>query len=135
MARRPLPPAAAVIGFIDCINRGDLDDLAESMTGDHTLIVLDEPPLVGRSRNREAWDGYMAAYSNYVIYPRYIATSGTSVAVLGTTTGSHLGMTEEEEMQLDAIWLAEVVDGRLSSWHIADDTPELRAEVGIPLTA
>jgi hypothetical protein len=70
-----------------------------------------------------------------VIYPRYIAGAGHSVAVLGTTTGSHLGLSDEEEMKLDVVWLAEVVDGRLSMWRVAEDTPALRDEVGIPATA
>ena len=132
MARQPLPPIAAAIGFIDCINRGDLDGLAELMTDDHRLVVLDEPPLVGRQANREAWNGYFSSFSDYVIYPRHVAGSGASVAVLGTTTGSHLGLPDEEEMKLDVIWQAEVVGGKVSLWRVAEDTPELRAQAGVP---
>ena len=57
------------------------------------------------------------------------------MAVLGVTTGSHLGLPDEEEMGLSVIWLAHVVDGRLSSWRVAADTPELRAQLGIPPAA
>ena len=57
------------------------------------------------------------------------------VAVLGATTGSHLGLPDDEELTLDVIWLAETVDGTVSLWRVAEDSPELRAEVGIPLTA
>ena len=57
------------------------------------------------------------------------------MAVLGVTTGSHLGLPDEEEMRLSVIWLAHVVDGRLSSWRVAADTPELRAQLGIPPAA
>ncbi len=35
--RTPLPPVAAVIGFIDAINRGDADRLAALMSSDHQL--------------------------------------------------------------------------------------------------
>ena len=52
MSRQPLPPIAAAISFIDCINRGDLTGLAELMTDDHSLVVLDEPPLMGREIGR-----------------------------------------------------------------------------------
>lgn len=55
--------------------------------------------------------------------------------MLGTTTGSHLGLSDEEEMKLDVVWLAQVVDGQLPLWRVAEDTPELRDEVGIPATA
>jgi ketosteroid isomerase-like protein len=132
MARRPLPPIAVAISFIDCINRGDVDGLADLMTDGHTLVVLDEPPLVGRGANRYAWHGYFSSFPHYVIHPRHIAASGASVAVLGTTTGSHLGLSDEEEMKLDVIWIAEAADGRLSLWRIAEDTPQLRAQVGHP---
>lgn len=135
MARRPLPTIAAAISFIDCINRGDLDSLTALMTDDHTLVVLDEPPLVGRRQNRDAWRGYFSSFPNYVIYPRHIAGDGASVAVLGTTTGSHLGLPDDEESKLDVIWLAKVVEGRVSLWRVAEDAAGLRAQVGIPATA
>lgn len=72
MARQPLPAIAAVVSFIDCINRGDLDGLTELMTDDHALVVLDEAPLVGRSQNRQAWHDYLTSFPDYVIYPRHI---------------------------------------------------------------
>jgi hypothetical protein len=76
--RTPLPPVAAVIGFIDAINRGDVD-----------------------------------------------------VLVLGSTTGSHLGLSDREERQLKVIWRATVRDGLLSLWQIIEDTPEQRALLGL----
>jgi hypothetical protein len=80
MRSKRLPPVAAVIGFIDCINRGDIDGLGELMTDDHELVA-------------EPHDG--------------------CVAVLGHTTGSHLGLPDHEERALSLIWLAEVKDGQL----------------------
>ncbi len=99
------------------------------------LVVLDEAPLVGRSQNRQAWNGYFASFPDYVIYPRHIAAARHSVAVLGTTTGSHLGLPDDQETKLNVVWLAQVVDGQLSLWRVAEDTPELRDGVGIPATA
>lgn len=132
MVRQPPPSTAAVISFIDCVNRGDVDGLRSLMTDDHTLVVLDEAPLVGRAANVEAWRGYFSSFPDYVIHPRYIAARDDDVAVLGTTTGSHLGLPDEEEMRLDVIWIAQVVAGRLSQWRVSDDSPALRADVGIP---
>jgi hypothetical protein len=42
-------PMAAAEGFIDCVNRRDLDGLAVLMGQDHELAVFDEEPLVGRA--------------------------------------------------------------------------------------
>src|SRR5947199_10793669 len=88
MPRHPAPPVAATISFIDCINRGDLAGLTRLMPDDHALVVLDEPALVGRDPNRDAWRGYFSSFPEYVIYPRHISAGDELVALLGTTTGS-----------------------------------------------
>jgi hypothetical protein len=129
------PPVAVVVSFIDCINRRDLDGLAALMSDDHTLVVLDEAPLVGRAANVSAWRGYFSSFPDYVIHPRHLAAAGARVAVLGSTTGSHLGLPDEEEMGLGVIWLADAVDGRVSRWQVADDTEARRASEGVPPTA
>src|SRR6266404_6971374 len=104
MARRPLPAVATVVSFIDRINRGDLDGLRELMHDNHTLVVLDESPLTGRQANIDAWSGYFSAFPDYVIYPRCIASKGSRVAVLGATTGSHLGLSDNQESKLNVMW-------------------------------
>jgi len=131
VGRVPLPPLAAVLSFIDCINRADLDGVCVLMSEDHRLVVLDEPPLVGRDANRDAWKGYFSSFPEYVIYPRHISAVGPRVAVVGATTGSHLRLPDEEELRLGVIWLAEVHGGVLSSWQIAEDTPEARRRYGV----
>jgi hypothetical protein len=45
-----------------------------------------------------------------------IAERGERVAALGHTTGSHLGLADEDEARLSLIWLATVVDGKLATW-------------------
>ena len=76
MARRPLPPLACVLSFIDAINTGDLDRLVSLMSDDHRLVVLDEEPLVGRAANTEAWRGYFSSFPAYVIHPRFMVALG-----------------------------------------------------------
>jgi hypothetical protein len=90
-----------VIGFIDCINRGDIEGLGRLMTEDHELVVFGEDALRGRAPNIRAWAGYAEAYPDYVIYPRVVAEPRAGcVAVLGHTTGSHLGLADQEERAL-----------------------------------
>ena len=127
----PLRPVAAVLGFVEAINRGDVDALAELMTDDHHLDVFEESPLVGRDANFEAWRGYAAAFPRYRIYPERVAARGDLVAVLGYTTGSHLGLPDDEERALRLIWRAQVRDGRLSCWQLVEDTPQARDECGL----
>jgi ketosteroid isomerase-like protein len=130
--RNPLPPVAAVIGFIDAINRGDVDRLVALMSPGHRLQVLQEPPLDGREANRGAWNGYLTAFSGYVIYPDHIVDRDDDVLVLGSTTGSHLGLPDQEERQLKVIWRAAVRDGLLTLWQVIEDTPRQRALLGLP---
>ena len=86
------------------------------------------PALIGREANLAAWRGYVESYPAYVIYPHRIAERAGVVAVLGHTTGSHLGLPDEEESQLTLIWVAEVVDGALHSWRLIEDTPDNRQQ-------
>jgi ketosteroid isomerase-like protein len=130
--RTPLPPVAAVIGFIDAINRGDVDRLVELMSPGHRLQVLQEPPVTGRDANRDAWNGYVTAFPDYVIYPDHLVHRGDDVVVLGSTTGSHLGLSDQEERQLKVIWRATVRHRLLTLWQIIEDTPGQRALLGLP---
>ena len=129
--RTPLPPVAAVIGFIDAINFSDVDRLVALMSPDHRLQVLREPPLDGREANRAAWHGYVTAFPDYVIYPDRFVHRGDDVLVLGSTTGSHLGLPDQEERELPVIWRATVRDGLLVLWQVIEDTPARRAFLGL----
>ena len=122
---------AAVISFIDAINRGDVDALARLMADEHHLDVFDEEPLVGRHANVEAWRAYAAAFPRYVIYPEHVVAQDDVVAVLGYTTGSHLGLPDDEERALRLIWRAEVHEGRLSTWQLIENTPRARDACGL----
>ena len=108
-----------------------MDGLGRLMSADHTLQVLDEAPLHGREANLQAWRGYTNSYPTYVIYPQRIAERAGQVAVLGATTGSHLGLPDEQERRLRVIWVATVADGKLTRWEIAEDTTALRETLGL----
>jgi len=128
---RHLPATAVALGFIDRINRGDLEGLVSMMAADHRLEVFDEPPVVGRAANAKAWQGYLNAFPRYVIYPRRIAAAGDVVAILGHTTGSHLGLPDSAERELLLIWLAYVQDGVVDRWCLIEDSPSSRKRFGL----
>jgi ketosteroid isomerase-like protein len=129
--RVPLPPVPTTLSFLDRINRSDPDGLGALMTVDHTLQVFDEEPLIGRDANVAAWRGYFAAFPEYVIYAHRIAVDGAVVAVQGWTTGSHLGLPDEDELELSLIWLATVVDGAVSRWQLIEDVDANRRRFGL----
>ncbi|MGH3380797.1 MAG: nuclear transport factor 2 family protein [Actinoallomurus sp.] len=129
--RTPLPPVAVAVGFLDRVNRADVAGLSTLMSDDHELKVFDEPPLTGRAVNAEAWAGYFAAFPDYVIYPHNIAADGETVAILGHTTGSHLGLCDDAEADLTLIWLVRTKTGEALSWTLIEDTPAHRSTYGL----
>jgi hypothetical protein len=122
---------AVAVSFIDCINRRDVPALGRLMTQDHVLQVFDEAPLAGRDENVAAWHGYAEASPDYCIHPHRLAEAAGRVAVLGHTTGSHLGLPPEEERNLTLIWVAEVVGVAVRSWTLIADTVENRRRYGL----
>ena len=128
----PQPPVALALRFIDCVNRCDLDGLTSVMTDDHRLKVFDEDPLVGKAANAQAWRGYFAGFPEYVIYPHKLASvTDATVAILGHTTGSHLGLPDSEESRETLIWLAETASALVRSWTLVEDTPANRQRYGL----
>ena len=117
---------ALAVSFIDRINHGDVDGLGALMHEAHELVIFDQERTVGREANIGAWWGYATSFPNYLILPSRISARGDTAAVLGTTTGSHLGLPDEEEMKLSLIWLCEVADGLVLRWTLLEDTPSNR---------
>jgi hypothetical protein len=67
-----------------------------------------------------------------VIYPHRIAENPYGrVAVLGHTTGSHLGLADDAESLLTLIWVDECVNGAISGWTLVEDTPLNRERYGL----
>jgi hypothetical protein len=53
------------------------------------------------------------------------------VAILGHTTGSHLGLPDAEERELLLIWFAHVRGGQVERWRLIEDTPSNRQRFGL----
>ena len=117
--------------FVDAINRRDLDALSALMSDDHTLTVFGEEPLVGKGANTEAWRGYFDSFPAYVIFPHDVAEQEGVVAIVGHTTGSHLGLPDDEESAITLIWLATVAGELVTGWALREDTPENRQTHGL----
>jgi hypothetical protein len=130
--RRSLPPVPLTLAFVNCINHGDLPGLVSLMSDDHRLQVFDESPVEDRADNERAWSGYFEAFPSYLIHPHQIAENRDGeVAVLGHTTGSHLGLADSQESLLTVIWIADCQHGAVGSWTLAEDTPLNRDRYGL----
>jgi ketosteroid isomerase-like protein len=135
MDKASVPAIAAVMEFIGCVNRRDIDGLRARMTDGHTLHVFDEEPVSGREALVEAWRGYFASFPEYLIHPHEYVYANNGVAVLGHTTGSHLGLPDDVEREQTVIWFARVESGRLRLWRLLEDTAHHRHEFRVGATA
>jgi hypothetical protein len=119
-------PDTVALSFVGRINHGDVEGLEALMTEDHELRVFDEAPQRGRSVCVAGWRGYATAFPAYIIHPHRLAVKGNQVAILGHTTGSHLGLSDEDESKLTLIWIAGIEGDRVASWTLVEDTPAHR---------
>jgi hypothetical protein len=102
------------------------------MSVEHRLQVFGETPVIGRVDNERARSGYFEAFPTYLIHPHQVAEiPDGEVAVLGHTTGSHLGLPDSQESLLTMIWIAECQHGAVSSWTLAEDTQTNRDRYGL----
>ena len=72
------------------------------------------------------------SFPEYVIYPHKLASvTDATVAILGHTTGSHLGLPDSQESRETLIWLAETASALVRSWTLVEDTPANRQRYGL----
>ena len=75
--------------------------------------------------------GYFRGFPDYVIAPEQLAETASRVAILGHTTGSHLGLADDEERTQTLIWIVDVGDGQVAAWRLVEDTPRAREDHGL----
>lgn len=108
-------PAAVTLDFVRRINAHDLDGLCALMTENHVFTDYGGATRAGRATMRAGWAGYFKSWPDYRIRVDAVLTSGNSVALVGTVTGSHLGA---QETGRAFAWSAEVRDGLVDSWRV-----------------
>jgi len=113
-------PKAIVLKFVEIINAGDSEQLTKLQAEDFTFIDMAGDIY----RGRDGWEGYFSDYPKYRIHVKHILTSGNGVAIIGTTTGSHV--TPEIEEKETVLWTAEIREGLVAEWRIYSDIEEIK---------
>lgn len=111
---------SVALKFVDIINKGDPEALTKLQTEDFTLIDMSG----NITRGRQGWEDYFSAYPEYTIHVRTVLTGGNGVAIIGTTTGSHLPPEIEEKETV--LWTAEIRNGLVAEWRIYTNIEEAR---------
>jgi ketosteroid isomerase-like protein len=118
--------SSVVLAFNDAINRRDVGRLGELMTPDHAFIDSEGTVVSGRGNALGAWRGFFEAYPDY----RNVWTEVTAVGEVQVATGRSV-CPSEPELDGPALWTAKTRGERISEWRVYDDTPDIRARLGI----
>ena len=113
-----ITPELVVLKFVETINAADSKTLIKLQTVDFTLIDMEGQVFCGR----DGWETYFASYPQYKIHVQKILKSGSGVAIIGRTTGSHLSPALEKKETV--LWTAEVRNRCVSRWRIYSDIKE-----------
>ena len=114
-----------VAQFIDRINHGDAQGVANSISTDHTFIDAEGHIENKYDRIITGWNDYLKTFKNYKIYIRQVYELEDSFALLGYTSGSHLNLSDEVEFHTEGkIWLARVANSKLTYWQTFSDSIE-----------
>ncbi len=116
-------PRKVVLKYIKAINSRNSEALVALQTEDFTFINYEGDAYVGRA----GWRDYFTAYPEYKIHVDRLITSGTGVAIIGRTTGCHVG--PEVEARWTVLWTAEVRQNLIAEWRIYSDAEEIRGAI------
>ena len=113
--------------FVEAINSGDADRLADLMTEDHTFVDSDGSEHSGRYDMRRGWADYYSMVPDFRIRVQHEASGDDVVALFGVAEGTFADKGElkpENHWRVPAAWRV-VVDGdKVAVWHLyVDPTP------------
>jgi uncharacterized protein (TIGR02246 family) len=116
-----MTPTQIAYSFVDAINTGDPDRIAELMTHDHTFIDADGSEHTGREHMRRGWGEYYAMVPDFQIHVIETYASDNTVALFGTAEGT---FAEDGELKahnhwhVPTAWRVVVEDHRVAVWQL-----------------
>jgi ketosteroid isomerase-like protein len=123
-----------VLGFVEAINRHDVDGLVALMTEDHCFVDGLGQKVRGRERMEKGWVGYFGRFPDYSIKLDQTLSRGNVVALFGTAQGTHSvngNLPPENHWEIPAAWKAVVHRGRVSEWRVYADNEPVWKIVGV----
>lgn len=121
-----MSPSDVAADFNAAINAADVDALAALMSEDHRFVDSAGGSVAGKQACVEAWRGFFAAFPGYRNTFAELHEFGDTVTITGRSD-----CPDQPELTGPAIWQATVAAGKVTEWHVHDDTPDNRTELGI----
>jgi ketosteroid isomerase-like protein len=117
----------AVLKFMTCINRHDVDAVAQCLTEDHVFIDSLGQSVSGREKMRAGWRGYFEFCPDYWVSHEEAFANGRLVAVFGAAGGTIAAggtLPPQNKWRASAAWQAIVEGGLIKQWRVyADNKP------------
>jgi len=110
-----------VHAFVDAINSGNPDHLAELMTENHIFIDSDGSEHPGREKMRRGWSEYFSMVPDFRIEVKETLAKDDTVVLLGVAEGTFV---QDGEIKADnhwlvpAAWRVKVQDDRIAVWQL-----------------
>ena len=116
-----------VLGFVEAINRHDVDGLVALMSADHSFVDGLGQTVRGRERMEKGWVGYFGWFPDYCVRVDEILSKGNTVGLFGTAQGTYSvdgELLPKNHWEIPAAWKAVVQGGHISEWRVyADNEP------------
>ena len=127
-------------GFVEAINRHDVDALAELMTEEHCFIDSLGNQVRGRERMRAGWAGYFRMVPDYSIAIDEAYSDGPIAMLVGTAHGTYSpdGQRKEENRWKTpvairaSILMGGVAEGKVAEWRVYADNAPIRRLMARP---
>jgi ketosteroid isomerase-like protein len=118
-----------VFQFIDAINAGSVDWLADLMADDHPFVDSAGASTAGKAACLAAWRRFFVAFPDYENVTDRMESRRDVVIMVGRSCCS------SPELNGPAIWSARMADGLVLEWRVYDDTPRTRRMLGVDVVA
>lgn len=114
--------------FNGFVNRRDIHGLSSLLDESYRFVDAVGNQSRGRQAGLIQWTEFFQKFPDYRNVFETFEARGDDVIVTGRSECS------EPALDGPSIWRASVLDSKLSLWQVYEDTPEVRAELGIEAT-
>ena len=123
------PDKDIVISFIEAINDHNVDKIADLMSEDHVFVGGSGYKIIGKTKMKEAWQGYYAVFPDYKIEITDIAENDSVIGLFGYASATYKNIKDESNSNFwrtPASWKAIVENNKIKHWQIFIDYTKSR---------
>lgn len=117
-----------VLKFIEAINTGNIDKIADLMSEDHIFIDSGDGKFQGKKIMKQGWIGYFGMFPDYKIEIIDITEGDSIIGIFGYASGTYKGLKDEANSnyyRIPASWKAIVKDRKITHWQVYCETKQM----------